>query len=210
MTLKIKTFVSALYLSPFMLLIAKIMTTRYLAVRFYNAFHYKLDPVDSGYSMVKAQEFISSGGLFGIGFKNTVTSEVDPLTSISQCFILQYTGKEAGMAGLIMVAGICAVFLFSGFRLIQKIDTREQYIAAKCMFLWLFIPMFFGLIKILNISSGFPPYSIPFMSFSNGYNVSCYLALGGLLHYVIANSRNVSDSFKTLSEESESSQPLPK
>lgn len=139
------------------------------------------DPQGAGYNKAQAEIAIGSGGIFGLGYRNGIQTNLDYVPEQHTDFIFTVVAEEFGFVGGITVLLLFGVLLFRAFRiaLLSK-DPFGTYAAAgiASMFavqVFINIGMTMGIMPITGIP-------LPFVSYGGTSTLSNFVAVGLLLN----------------------------
>lgn len=139
------------------------------------------DPQGAGYNKAQAEIAIGSGGIFGLGYRNGIQTNLDYVPEQHTDFIFTVVGEEFGFVGGMTVLMLFGVLIFRAFRiaLLSK-DPFGTYVAAgiASMFavqVFINIGMTMGIMPITGIP-------LPFVSYGGTSTLSNFVAVGLLLN----------------------------
>jgi len=139
------------------------------------------DPQGAGYNKAQAEIAIGSGGIFGLGYRNGIQTNLDYVPEQHTDFIFTVVGEEFGFLGGMTVLLLFGVLIFRAFRiaLLSK-DPFGTYVAAG-------IASMFAVQTFINIgmTMGIMPITgipLPFVSYGGTSTLSNFVAVGLLLN----------------------------
>lgn len=183
-------------LSPPVTELLKKFSDHYMVGRFLAAADPFLYRYDNGYHVIMALVSFANGGLFGLGYGNSIHKYMN-FPNPSDDFILPVIVEELGLVGF---AGFVIAYCFLLFPLI-KASFKTKYISSKMVLLGVFI--YFVVHFILNVggvSAFIPLTGVPLLLISSGGSslVASMMGLGFAQCELIRNeaAQDESDSRK--------------
>ncbi len=164
-------------LSPIGTAILNSLGDNYMISRFTSAADPFADQYSTGYHLVMALVAFATGGLFGVGYGNSVHKYMN-FPNPSSDFILAVIVEELGIFGLVILVFLYGVIII---RLAKHASSKYADLRAKIVFLG--VILYFGLHFILNVGgvSGLIPLTgVPLLLVSSGgsSSLAAMIALG--------------------------------
>ncbi len=138
------------------------------------------DPLGSGFQIIQSLYAIGPGGLFGLGFGNSIQKHFylpEPQTD----FIFSIISEEFGFVGIVIVSILFLTIIVTGFQIALK--TKEafgKYLAFGIMFCFSFqtvmnLMVVVGLIPVTGVT-------LPFLSYGGSSLLITMISMGVLLN----------------------------
>ncbi len=164
-------------LSPIGTSLLNSLGDNYMISRFTSAADPFADQYSTGYHLVMALVAFATGGLFGVGYGNSVHKYMN-FPNPSSDFILVVIVEELGIIGLIILVVLYGIIII---RLARHATNKYADLRAKIVFLG--VILYFGLHFILNVGgvSGLIPLTgVPLLLVSSGgsSSLAAMIALG--------------------------------
>ena len=139
-----------------------------------------MDLSDAGYQVHLAKLALSSGGIFGKGYKNGAVNALSYLPEKETDFIFSVIGEEFGMLGTLYFITLFALLIFKMFYIAAKSkDLQGKLLVTAICAMFLFhiienIGMTIGLLPVTGIP-------LPFVSYGGSSMLSMSLGVGLVL-----------------------------
>jgi cell division protein FtsW len=139
------------------------------------------NPKDEGYQLIQSYYALGSGGLFGVGLFSSRQKYLF-LPFAESDFIFSVIGEELGLVGCIVVIGIFALLIYSGFKVAFKAKNRYHTMLATGLTAVIALQT---LINIAVVSGSMPPTGVPlpYISFG-GTSLMVFMFVSGLLYNI--------------------------
>ena len=121
------------------------------------------DPLGSGFQIIQSMYAIGPGGLFGMGFGNSIQKHFylpEPQTD----FIFSIISEEFGVMGAIIVVGLFSILLYRGIKI--SLNTKDSF--SKYLSFGILFQIIFQAIMNLSVVVGLIPVTgvtLPFLSY---------------------------------------------
>lgn len=138
------------------------------------------DPLGSGFQIIQSLYAIGPGGLFGLGFGNSIQKHFylpEPQTD----FIFSIICEEFGFAGILIVASLFLTVIITGFHITYKCDDKfGKYLSFGIMFCFAFqtimnLMVVVGLIPVTGVT-------LPFLSYGGSSLLITMISIGIVLN----------------------------
>ncbi len=138
------------------------------------------DPLGSGFQIIQSLYAIGPGGLFGMGFGNSIQKHFylpEPQTD----FIFSIISEEFGFVGMLFVATLFLTIIINGFKIaLHTKDTFGKYLAFGIMFCFSFqtimnLMVVVGLIPVTGVT-------LPFLSYGGSSLLITLCSMGIILN----------------------------
>ncbi len=138
------------------------------------------DPLGSGFQIIQSLYAIGPGGLFGLGFGNSIQKHFylpEPQTD----FIFSIISEEFGFVGIIIVASLFLTIIITGFRIAyHSKDLFGKYLCFGIMFCFSFqtvmnLMVVVGLIPVTGVT-------LPFLSYGGSSLLITMCSMGVVLN----------------------------
>ncbi len=138
------------------------------------------DPLGSGFQIIQSLYAIGPGGLFGLGFGNSIQKHFylpEPQTD----FIFSIISEEFGFAGILLVASFFLTIIITGFRIAFKTeDPFGKYLCFGIIFCLSFqtvmnLMVVVGLIPVTGVT-------LPFLSYGGSSLLITLCSMGVVLN----------------------------
>lgn len=138
------------------------------------------DPLGSGFQIIQSLYAIGPGGLFGLGFGNSIQKHFylpEPQTD----FIFSIISEEFGFVGILIVASLFLTIIITGFRIAFKTrDLFGKYLCFGIMFCFSFqtvmnLCVVVGLIPVTGVT-------LPFLSYGGSSLLITMCSMGVILN----------------------------
>ena len=138
------------------------------------------DPLGSGFQIIQSLYAIGPGGLFGLGFGNSIQKHFylpEPQTD----FIFSIISEEFGFLGILIVASLFLIIILSGFKISRNCrDLFGKYLAFGITFQLAFqavlnLMVVVGLIPVTGVT-------LPFLSYGGSSLLITLCGMGILLN----------------------------
>lgn len=136
------------------------------------------DPLGSGFQIIQSLYAIGPGGLFGLGFGNSIQKHFylpEPQTD----FIFSIISEEFGFVGILLIASLFIILIYSGIRI--ALNTKDKF--AKNLAFGIIFGISFQAVLNLMVVVGLIPVTgvtLPFLSYG-GSSLLISLASVGIL-----------------------------
>lgn len=137
------------------------------------------DPTGAGYQVIQSFRAFGSGGLLGTGI-GMGAMKYSYLPEAHNDFILAVIGEECGLLGMVLVIGLFALILWSGFRIARNApDFFGSLLAAGLSMLIVFT----FLLNLAGVIGAFPlsGKAVPFLSYGGTSMAASLLIVGAIL-----------------------------
>lgn len=144
------------------------------------------DPLGSGYQIIQSLYAIGPGGLFGMGFGNSIQKQFylpEPQTD----FIFSIISEEFGFLGVLIVACLFTII----FYLILKISMKQKDLFAKYLCFGLGMQIIMQALLNLCVVVGLIPVTgvtLPFISYGGSSLLVSMISIGIILNISKNNS----------------------
>ena len=138
------------------------------------------DPLGSGFQIIQSLYAIGPGGLFGLGFGNSIQKHFylpEPQTD----FIFSIISEEFGFVGILLVASLFVILIYSGIRI--ALNTKDKF--AKNLAFGIIFGISFQAILNLMVVVGLIPVTgvtLPFLSYGGSSLLISLASIGILLN----------------------------
>ena len=145
------------------------------------------DPLGSGYQIIQSLYAIGPGGLFGLGFKNSIQKQFylpEPQTD----FIFSIISEEFGFIGVLIITSL---FLFI-FITIIRISFKQKSLFAKYLSFGLGVGIIVQAMLNLSVVVGLIPVTgvtLPFLSYGGSSLLISMISIGIIIN--ISNSNDI-------------------
>lgn len=138
------------------------------------------DPLGSGFQIIQSLYAIGPGGLFGLGFGNSIQKHFylpEPQTD----FIFSIISEEFGFLGILIVASLFLTIIITGFRIAYKCEDKfGKYLCFGIMFCFSFqtllnLMVVVGLIPVTGVT-------LPFLSYGGSSLLITLISMGVVLN----------------------------
>lgn len=138
------------------------------------------DPLGSGFQIIQSLYAIGPGGLFGLGFGNSIQKHFylpEPQTD----FIFAIISEEFGFLGILIVSGLFLIIIINGFKISKRCkDLFGKYLAFGITFQLSFqtvlnLMVVVGLIPVTGVT-------LPFLSYGGSSLLITLCGMGILLN----------------------------
>ena len=138
------------------------------------------DPLGSGFQIIQSLYAIGPGGLFGLGFGNSIQKHFylpEPQTD----FIFSIISEEFGFIGILIVATIFCIIIYRGIYI--AINSHDKF-AKNVAFGIVFGISFQALLNLMVVVGLIPVtgVTLPFLSYGGSSLLICFLSVGILLN----------------------------
>jgi len=138
------------------------------------------DPLGSGFQIIQSLYAIGPGGLFGLGFGNSIQKHFylpEPQTD----FIFSIISEEFGFMGVLIVTTLFIILIYNGIKL--SLNTRDKF--AKNLAFGIIFGISFQAILNLMVVVGLIPVTgvtLPFLSYGGSSLLISMVSIGILLN----------------------------
>ncbi|MFI3307824.1 MAG: stage V sporulation protein E [Mycoplasmatota bacterium] len=138
------------------------------------------DPLGSGFQIIQSLYAIGPGGLFGLGFGNSIQKNFylpEPQTD----FIFAIISEEFGFLGVVIVTSLFLTLIYRGF----KISNRQNDLFAKFLSFAIIFQIGFQAILNLMVVVGLIPVTgvtLPFLSYGGSSLLITLASMGIVLN----------------------------
>jgi len=138
------------------------------------------DPLGSGFQIIQSLYAIGPGGLFGLGFGNSIQKHFylpEPQTD----FIFSIISEEFGFAGILIVSALFLTIIITGFNITYKSEEKfGKYLSFGIMFCFAFqtimnLMVVVGLIPVTGVT-------LPFLSYGGSSLLVSMISMGIVLN----------------------------
>lgn len=138
------------------------------------------DPLGSGFQIIQSLYAIGPGGLFGLGFGNSIQKHFylpEPQTD----FIFSIISEEFGFLGILIVATLFLTIIITGFKIALKCEDKfGKYLCFGIMFCFSFqtimnLMVVVGLIPVTGVT-------LPFLSYGGSSLLITLISMGVVLN----------------------------
>ncbi len=151
------------------------------------------DPLNTGYNIMQSKIAFGSGGLFGKGFLGGTQSQLAFLPEKHTDFIFVVLAEEFGLLGALILLGLYALVIASGFRI--ALASRSQFgrllalgiTANLFLYVAVNIAMITGLIPVVGIP-------LPLVSYGGTAMLTLLIGIGLLLCVAVHQDIRLSKS----------------
>ena len=161
-------------------IVALIIIAPYRMARIVSFLNPWSDPLGSGFQIIQSLYAIGPGGLFGMGFGNSIQKHFylpEPQTD----FIFSIISEEFGILGVIIVSGLFLTILYRGIRIaLNSKENFSKYLAFGMIFQILIqavmnLMVVIGLIPVTGVT-------LPFLSYGGSSLLITLVSIGILLN----------------------------
>ena len=144
------------------------------------------DPLGSGFQIIMSLYAIGPGGLFGLGFRNSIQKHFylpEPQTD----FIFSIISEEFGFVGVLIVSTIFLIIIYRGISI--ALNTRDKF--AKNVSFGIIFGISFQAILNLMVVVGLIPVTgvtLPFLSYGGSSLLVSMASIGIILNISRSNS----------------------
>ena len=165
-----------LFSAPFSNYLISLDSNNYRIQRFISATNPFLDEYNSGYQIIKGLEAIASGGIFGVGFGNSIFKYMN-FPAANSDFIVAIIIEELGILGFSFMFGLYVFILGLLVSNAMKLKDQRGKIVLFGVSLYIFIHMLFN---IGGVSTLIPLTGVPLLLVSAGGSseVAILISLG--------------------------------
>ena len=138
------------------------------------------DPLGSGFQIIQSLYAIGPGGLFGYGLGNSRQKHFylpEPQTD----FIFSIISEEFGFMGVLIVAILFIIIIFTGFKIAMKAnDLFGKYLAFGITF-WIAFQAILNLMVVVGLIP-VTGVTLPFLSYGGSSLLILFIAVGVILN----------------------------
>ena len=136
------------------------------------------DPSGAGYQIIKAQQSLARGGLWGSGL-GSGTAKLGGLPEVQSDFVFAVLGEESGFLGVVFVLALFLGFGIRGFMVAMRMKSKFKALLAFGITSSI---LYQALLNMAVVSGLVPATGIPLPFFSHGgTSLMVTLAMCGLL-----------------------------
>ena len=157
--------------------IGYMLLSEYQQKRIQVFFHPELDPRGYGYNVIQSKIALGSGGLFGNGYLEGISTQNGFLPAKHTDFIFSSVAEESGFAGSVFVLLSLFIIIFVTLRIAGRAHTLfGRYICVGVAAM-----LFFHSFENMGMCMGILPVTgipLPFVSYGGSSVVSNFMAVG--------------------------------
>ena len=138
------------------------------------------DPLGSGFQIIQSLYGIGPGGLFGLGFGNSIQKHFylpEPQTD----FIFSIISEEFGFMGIIIISALFIIIFFSSLKISMKCDN----LFGKYLSFGITFGLIFQTVLNLSVVVGLIPVTgvtLPFLSYGGSSLIITMISIGIILN----------------------------
>jgi len=157
-----------------------ILSKNYIRNRFLAFIDPELDPLNIGFQIKQALIAIGSGGLFGVGFGQSM-QKFGYLPEVQGDTIFSAAAEELGFIRIVILIGIYLIIAYRGYKIANHAPDRFSMLVATGITSWIVFQAFINIgvnIAILPLTG----ITLPFISYGGSSLVMTLVATGILLN----------------------------
>lgn len=157
-----------------------ILSKEYIRNRFLAFIDPELDPLNVGFQIKQALIAIGSGGLFGVGFGQSM-QKFGYLPEVQGDTVFSAAAEELGFIRISLIVAIYLVIAYRGYQIANHAPDRFSMLVATGITSWLVFQAFINIgvnIAILPLTG----ITLPFVSYGGSSLVTTLVATGILLN----------------------------
>ena len=157
-----------------------ILSKEYIKNRFLAFLDPELDPLNVGFQIKQALIAIGSGGLFGVGFGQSM-QKFGYLPEVQGDTIFSAASEELGFIRIGLIVGIYFVIAYRGYQIANHAPDRFSMLVATGVTSWIVFQAFINIgvnIAILPLTG----ITLPFISYGGSSLITTLVAAGILLN----------------------------